>query len=138
MGQPEAVTFLLDTHILLWWHGDRGRLSRSQQDAIAAADGDSPLLVSDISLWEVAMLHSLGRVRLTIPLREWLEKAVAPPLVRRQGISPAVAAEVASLPDSFHRDPADRILVATARVLGATLLTRDRRIVEAELAVTLG
>ncbi len=84
------------------------------------------------------MLHGLGRIRLTIPLRERLEKAVAPPLVRRIGISPAVAAELAALPVSFHRDPADRILVATARVLGATLLTRDRRIVEAELVDTLG
>ena len=129
---------LLDTHILLWWHGDRDRMSRAQWDVIAAAGADSPLEVSDISLWEVAMLHSLGRIRLTIPLREWLDKAVAAPLVRRHGISPAVAAELASLPDSFHRDPADRILVATARVLGATLLTRDRRITEAELVDTLG
>ena len=137
MGQPEAMRALLDTHVLLWWHGDRGRLSREQQDVIAAAGADSPLEVSDISLWEVAMLYSLGRIRLTIPLREWLDKAVAAPLVRRHGISPAVAAELASLPGSFHRDPADRILVATARVLGATLVTRDRRIAEAELVDTL-
>ena len=84
------------------------------------------------------MLHDLERIRLTIPLREWLDKAVAPTLVRRIGISSAVAAELATLPASFHRDPADRILVATARVLGATLLTRDRRIVEAGLVHTLG
>ena len=129
---------LLDTHILLWWHGERDRLSREQWDIIAAADAESPLDVSDISLWEVAMLHDLGRIRLKIPLREWLDKAVAPPLVRRHGISPAVAADLASLPASFHRDPADRILVATARVLGATLLTRDRRITEAALVDTLG
>ena len=128
---------LLDTHVLLWWHGDRDRLSRGQQQVIADADAEAPLLVSDISLWEVAMLHGLGRIRLSIPLREWLEKAVAPPLVRRHGISPAVAAELASLPESFHRDPADRILVATARVFGATLLTRDRRIVETALVDTL-
>ena len=83
------------------------------------------------------MLHDLGRIRLAIPLREWLEKAVARPLVRRHGISPAVAAELASLPDILHRDPADRILVATARVTGATLLTRDRRIVESQLVDTL-
>lgn len=128
---------LLDTHILLWWHGDRDRLSRDQQDVIADAGADAPLLVSDISLWEVAMLHGLGRIQLTIPLREWLEKAVAPPLVRRHGISPAVAAELALLPDSFHRDPADRVLVATARVFGATLLTRDRKIAQAGLVDTL-
>ncbi len=129
---------LLDTHVLLWWHGDRDRLSQDPQAVITAADADSPLHVSDISLWEIAMLHSLGHIRLAIPLREWLEKAVAPPLVQRQGISPAVATELASLPESFHRDPADRILVATARVLGATFLTRDHRITEARLVHTMG
>ena len=59
---------LLDTHILLWWHGDRTRLSPEQQNVITAADADSPLRVSDISLWEVAMLQGMGRIRLAIPL----------------------------------------------------------------------
>ena len=83
------------------------------------------------------MLHSLGRIQLLIPLREWLDKAAAPPLVQRYGISPAIAAEVAALPASFHRDPADRILVATARVLGVTLLTQDRRIIDTALVDTV-
>lgn len=131
------MTALLDTHILIWWLNDILRLSPGQREVIESASADSPLLVSDISLWEVATLYDLGRIRLTVPLREWLHKAVAPPLVRRQGISPAIAAELAALPDSFHRDPADRILVATARVFGATLLTHDRRIVEANLVETL-
>ena len=128
---------LLDTHILIWWLNDRARLSPAQQQVLAAADRESPVLVSDISLWEVATLYSLGRIQLSLPLREWLEKAVAPPLVRRQDISPAVAAESASLPDTFHRDPADRILVATARLLGATLLTQDQRIITSGLIETL-
>ena len=128
---------LLDTHVLIWWLNDPGRLSARQRAVVAAASRDSPLLVSDISLWEVATLYSLGRIALTIPLREWLDKAAAPPLVRRQGISPAIATELAALPDSFHRDPADRILVATALVLGATLLTQDRRILDAALVETL-
>ena len=128
---------LLDTHVLIRWLNDRSQLSSRQRQVIGAADDNSPLLVSDISLWEVATLHSLGRIRLSIPLREWLEKAVAPPLVRRLGISPAIAAEMAALPDWFHRDPADRILVATARTLGATLLTQDRRIVDSALAETI-
>ena len=131
------MTALLDTHVLIWWVNDTNRLSLAQQDVVASASADSPLLVSDISLWEVAVLHSLSRIQLTIPLREWLDKAVSPPLVRRHGISPAIAAELVTLPDSFHRDPADRILVATARVLGATLLTQDRKIVDAALANTL-
>jgi len=131
------MRLLLDTHVLLWWLNDAGRLSAGQQKALGRAEEKSPLLVSDISLWEVAMLHNLDRIRLDIPLREWLSKAVAPPRVRTQGISPAIATEVAALPDSFHRDPADRIIVATARVLGATLLTQDRRIVDAALVETL-
>ena len=98
---------LLDTHVLLWWHCDREMLSRDQWKVIANADAETPLQVSDISLWEMATLHSLGRIRLAIPLREWLEKAVAPPLVRRHGVSPAVASELDSLPASFHRDRPD-------------------------------
>jgi len=128
---------LLDTHVVLWWLGPSSRLSPAQREVLAAARAEEPLLVSDISLWEIATLHSLGRIRLKLPLREWLEKATAAPLVRRLGISPAVAAEVATLPDTFHRDPADRILVATARVFGATLLTQDERILEAGLAPAL-
>ena len=128
---------LLDTHVLLWWLNDRTRLSAAQRDIVNAADSKSPLLVSDISLWEIAMLHSLERISLLIPLREWLDKATAPPLVQRHGISPAIAAEVAGLPASFHKDPADRILVATARVLGVTLLTQDRRIIDAALVNTI-
>ncbi len=127
------MTALLDTHVLVWWFNDRHRLSAAQCDVLASAGAESPLLVSDISLWEVAMLHDRGRIRLAMPLREWLERATAPPIVRRQGISPAIAVAVAALPDSFHRDPADRILVATAQVLGATLLTQDRRIIDAGL-----
>ena len=131
------MTALLDTHILIWWLNDSNRLSPNQQEVVASASAESPLLVSDISLWEVATLHSLGRIQLTIPLRAWLDKAVAPPLVRRHGISSAIAAELATLPDSFQRDPADRILVATARVFGATLLTQDHRIAAAALVNTL-
>lgn len=139
MGRAERrLTALLDTHVLLWWLEDAGRLSAGQREILDQADGGRPLLVSDISLWEIAMLESLGRIRLALPLREWLAAAVAPPLVTRQGISPAIAAEVAALPGSFHRDPADRILVATARVLGATLLTSDRRIADAELVPVVG
>ena len=128
---------LLDTHVLIWWLNDGEALSPEQQAVLESASPATPLLVSDISLWEVATLHSLGRIRLTIPLRDWLEKAVAPPLVRRIGIFPAIAAELATLPGSFHRDPADRIIVATARTLGATLLTQDRRIIDAALIRTL-
>lgn len=131
------MKLLLDTHVLLWWLGDAGRLPAAIRGALDEASPDSPLWVSDITLWEIATLESLGRIELGLPLRDWLERATAPPLVRRLGITPAVAAEVATLPDDFHRDPADRVLVASARVLGATLATADRRIVSAGVVATL-
>jgi len=131
------VTYLLDTHVLIRWLRDDRRLTRAQWRAIRRASEERPLWVSDITLWEIATLHVVGRIALRLPLREWLDRATAPPLVRRCGISPAVAAEVASLPRAFPRDPADRIIVATARVLGATLLTSDDAIVESELVPTL-
>ncbi|MGH9465625.1 MAG: type II toxin-antitoxin system VapC family toxin [Thermoanaerobaculia bacterium] len=128
---------LLDTHVLLWWLEGGKRLSRAQQRLVRQVSPERPLWVSDISPWEIATLWQLGRLRLSLPLRDWLERATAPPLVQRCGITPAVAAEVAALPASLPRDPADRILVATARVLGATLVTRDRRLIEAEAVAIL-
>ena len=70
-------------------------------------------------------------------MRDWLERAVAAPLVRVVELSPSIAAEVAALPDSFQRDPADRILVASAHVHGAALLTNDRRSREAALVARI-
>ena len=131
------VIYLLDTHIIVWWFEQSPRLLPAQEKAIASADAKSPLVISDISLWEISTLVSLGRLKLQLSLRDWLDRVVAPPLVRRIGISPAVAAEVALLPDSFHRDPADRILVATSRIIGATLLTLDSRIIDSGLTPTL-
>jgi PIN domain nuclease of toxin-antitoxin system len=80
--------------------------------------------------WEIATLVQLGRIRLKMPLREWLDNALEPPWVELHAISPAVAAEVAALPEHFPRDPGDRIIVATARVLGARLLTLDEVIID--------
>ena len=129
---------LLDTHVLLWWLNDPSRLSAGQKRVVEGVTDDAPLLVADISLWEVATLYDVGRIRLRLPLRDWLEKAVAPPRVRRIGVTPAIAAELAALPGALHRDPADRILVATARVYGATLLTHDKSLLASGLVDTLG
>jgi PIN domain nuclease of toxin-antitoxin system len=128
---------LLDTHILVKWVSAPDELSPAQRHVLDAASGTTPVMVSDISLWEIATLVSLGRLALDRPLREWLEQAAAPPLVRRVDISPAVAAAVADLPGTFHRDPADRIIVATARVMGAVLLTNDIRIRDAGIVPTI-
>jgi PIN domain nuclease of toxin-antitoxin system len=128
---------LADTHVLLRWFAGHKGLSASQRRIVNAASARDPLLVSDVSLWEVATLHELGRVRLHLPLRDWLERLVTMAQVERTGISPAVAAEVAALPSTFHRDPADRIIVASARVHGARLLTQDARIIASRLVPTV-
>lgn len=128
---------LLDTHVLLWWLEGGKRLSRQQKRMIDRSGPDSPLGVSDISLWEIATLYELGRIKIRMALRDWLEAAVAPPLVQRLGLSPALAAEVAVLPPTFHRDPADRIIVATARVHGLPLLTSDERIIDSGIVRTI-
>ena len=131
------MRYLLDTHVLLHWLEGGQRLSRPQKRVIDRASGASPLFVSDITLWEIATLYELRRIRLALPLRDWLDAAVAPPLVERVGISPAIAAETAVLPPTVHRDPADRSLAATARVLGASLLTVDARIVASGIVKTI-
>lgn len=127
------MKLVLDTHVFLWWFSDSKRLSRGQLRALARVNADNPAHVSDISLWEIATLAQLGRIRLKMPLREWLDTALEPPWVELHAISPAVATEVAALPKGFNRDPGDRIIVATARVLGAQLLTFDETIIDSGL-----
>ena len=128
---------LLDTHILLWWAEDSKRLSAAQRRILKRANDKAALGVSDVSLWEIALLVERGRVRLALPLDQWLARATAAPLVERCGMSPAIAREMVALSTTFDWDPADRILVATARVLGVPLVTSDARIVDAALVATI-
>ena len=79
---------LLDTHILVYWFTSSSRLSEAQLAVLRQASPTEPLWLSDISLWEIATLYSLGRIRLSLPLRDWLEAATAPPLVQRLDITP--------------------------------------------------
>jgi PIN domain nuclease of toxin-antitoxin system len=131
------VIALLDTHVLLWWAEDSKRLSAAQRRLLKKANDTTALGVSDVSLWEIALLVERGRVRLALPLDEWLARATAAPLVERCGMSPAIAREMLALSTTFDWDPADRILVATARVLGVPLVTSDQRIVDASLVPTV-
>jgi PIN domain nuclease of toxin-antitoxin system len=104
--------------------------TRQALDELAA---DSRPYLSAISLWEVAMLVELGRLTLALPLTDWLEKAAHPRTVRLVPITPAIAAGTAALPPAFHRDPADRLIVATCLELDAPLLTHDRLIMRSRL-----
>ena len=123
---PESP--LLDTHAWIWWIEQDARLGAKEIAALDALPVDRRPFLCDISLWEVATLVELGRLVLDVPLDEWLDAAAHPRSVRLLAVSPRIAAEVARLPDTFHRDPADRIIVATSRAQHIPLLTHDDRI----------
>jgi PIN domain nuclease of toxin-antitoxin system len=124
---------LLDTHIWIWYVADQSKLQRREVEALDALDLDNRPFISDFSLWEVGTLAGLGRLQLGQSLQEWLSSATKPSIVRFLPFSVEIAVELASLPDRLHRDPADRAIVATARVNRLPLLTRDQRILSSGL-----
>jgi PIN domain nuclease of toxin-antitoxin system len=125
---------LLDTHIWIWWMlGDPG-LSRAEREALDALPADTRPVISDISLWEFATLVDLGSITIRGSVEDWLRIAASPATVRVQPITPGIVAEMNRLPSTFHRDPADRLIVATARFLKLPLATKDRKIRGSRLA----
>jgi len=124
----EARLVLLDTHIWLWLAAGTEPLSRPARDAIAVAAGGGNLRVAAMSVWEIAMLASRNRIVLGKPTAEWVEEALSAPGLALKPLSPMIAIESCQLPAGFRSDPADHLIVATARMTGATLMTRDRRI----------
>lgn len=131
------IRYFLDTHILIWWLENSPRLTKEQAQILQEFEQNKPFGVSDISLVEIGFLVSAGKIKLQGELRNWLSRATAGPLVRLCRITPAVVAEVANLPADFHRDPADRIIAATARLERARLLTQDRKIIDSEVVPCL-
>lgn len=118
---------ILDTHIWVWWvHGD-DRLTPKQQETILAAEVEG-IGVSVISCWEVAKLVERGRLILPIAVEEWIAQALVYPGIRLISLTPEIAVASTQLPDEFNRDPADQIIVATARIYDCPLITSDRRI----------
>ena len=97
---------------------------------LIAAEEGSLIGVSAISCWEVAKLVELGRVALSCSLEEWLDQALSYPGVQLIALTPEIAIESTRLPGDFHRDPADQIIVATARVYGCSLVTSDEKILK--------
>jgi PIN domain nuclease of toxin-antitoxin system len=117
-----VTTLLLDTHIVHWLSGDPGRLSRAAERAIDAAD---ELAVAPPTWFELAWLHRSGRLEAAVPVRAWLEQLARG--LRTTPLTPGIAARAAELPDTFPRDPADRVIFATSVELGLRLVTRDVR-----------
>jgi PIN domain nuclease of toxin-antitoxin system len=122
---------LLDTHLWLWYaEGISERLRPASVKKLDEARRSDGLIVSAISVWEIGMHAARGRIRLAVPLRDWVDKALGVPGIRLAPLDAAVAAESTLLPGEPQGDPADRFLIATARLLGVTLATRDERILE--------
>lgn len=119
---------VLDTHVWIWLLIGEPELSETARRAIEDAATTGGVLVAAISIWEVAMLEAKRRLTFAKPCLQWVQQALAAPGVRLAPLTPEVAVESSRLPGSFHDDPADRMIVATARVLGATLVTRDTRL----------
>jgi len=120
---------ILDTHIWVWWvHGDE-RLTSTQAEIIKVNESDI-IGVSAISAWEIAKLVEYNRLELPCPLHEWFTEALDYPGIGLIELAPEIAIEATRLPGEFHRDPADQIIVATARLYDSPLITSDGKILE--------
>jgi len=129
MPEGAGKTLLLDTHIWIWMlEGGNPLLSPRVHDDINAVSQTGTLLMSAISVWEVALRESRGRVTLRQPVDEWIDALLRGPGARLLPLEPEIAIESTRLPGTAHGDPADRILIASARVTGARLVTCDARI----------
>jgi len=124
-GWPVIV---LDTHVWLWWISNPELLGGVATEAIAGARSRRELFVSSISVWEVAMLTQKGRLQLALDVRDWLARCEALPFLQFVPVNNAIAVQASRLPGGLHGDPADRIIVATALSLGATLVTKDEKL----------
>lgn len=121
---------VLDTHAVLWWGNQDARLSPVAAAAIRKErEKDSGrILISAISAWEIAMLVQAHRLDLATDVTAWLETLAEVRQVKFCPVTNEVAVHAVTLPGDFHKDPADRMIVATARLASATLLTADAKI----------
>lgn len=116
---------VLDTHVLIWWVSGLVRLSPRARRMLDASTRDSPAIVSAISVFEVATAVRRGRLALDVPLDQWLADVGVLPELRFEPVTPEIARLAAAFDDATPGDPADRIIVATARSLDARLVTAD-------------
>jgi PIN domain nuclease of toxin-antitoxin system len=123
-----SARLLLDTHTLLWMAESHPRLGSETAKALNLAALDDRLIVSAITPWEIGILVSKNRIDLKRDVMGWVRDALALPGLRLVQLEAEIAVASTRLPFEMHADPADRILVATARHLGATLVTADAAI----------
>ncbi|HVA64022.1 MAG TPA: type II toxin-antitoxin system VapC family toxin [Terriglobales bacterium] len=130
MPTVESERLLLDTHVWLWLVNGRPELDPSMAERIQAAGLGAGLYIQVFSVWEVAMLESKGRIQVSVGLEAWAEQALGLPGLRLVPLAPAIAIASTRLPGRLPSDPADRILVATAREYSLTLVTRDAALLD--------
>jgi len=119
---------ILDTHALIWSVDDDSRLGKNTRVLIEDSSHRDGVLISAITPWEIALLAEKGRLRLGQEVSSWLEAALSLPGVRLAPIEPQIALDSVRLPGDFHADPADRIIVATARYFDIALVSADQAI----------
>ena len=120
---------LLDTHVWWWSLSEPERLSDSALDAIMKAKANQRAVAS-ISIWEFAMMAVRKKIELKISPAEWLSYALEKTGIKVMTLNPEIALEACNLPGNFHKDPADRIIVSTARVCNMGLITKDKKIID--------
>lgn len=126
MGSDEMI--VVDTHVLLWSVIAPENLSAKAKKLLKQEEDKGRIFVSSISVWEIYLLVKKGRIRLSIDTDRWVEQLERLPFVEFISIDNRIAATSVTLPGEFHGDPADRIIVATAREMGVSLLTIDEKI----------
>ncbi|MGK6312589.1 type II toxin-antitoxin system VapC family toxin [Neorhizobium sp. DT-125] len=118
---------LIDTHVLVWITSRNPKLGSRARDMLDTGDAGE-VFVSAITPWEIALLDKKGRLPLGMEVSRWLDEVLGHPRIKLIPLEPAIAVESVRLPGDFHNDPADRIIVATARHLSVPLFTADEAI----------
>ena len=122
------MSVLLDTHVWVWWLTGESGLSARERNALDREAAAGQLRVSAISLWEAQMLHAKGRLELPLSFSTWLQRAADPQMITTLPLDLDVVLALDRLPARFHGDPADRLIVATARARDLPLATYDTAI----------
>ncbi|OGT64877.1 MAG: twitching motility protein PilT [Gammaproteobacteria bacterium RIFCSPHIGHO2_12_FULL_45_9] len=125
MEQKQISPLLLDTHIWIWLNTGSTLLAPETIHCIETAATQGMVWIAAISVWELATLVRKQRISLTTSVQDWVQTALAQPGMQFAEMTPTIAIESTVLPGEIHGDPADRLIVATARHLRLTLVTRD-------------
>ena len=122
------MKYMLDTHTWIWWHMNPQKLSQKVKRIVGNTNRYDEILLSAISPWEFSKLLEKKRIGISCDPEDWINSALDMPKFRLVPLSPVLAYRSTVLPQPFHSDPADQIIVATAREENATILTKDARI----------